>query len=156
MTGELEPSDEEAEAEYPHRLVRWVAFIVAALLGVGSWTSRQSDPGYASLMLACAVLLLLVAITLPRLTKVSVSPTRGPSLELDPRRGAERRASAKAADAAVTSDEVAKEIEDPETKLSVWKRAQAAAIRNGGATQRREARERAAALTLEARPAAGR
>lgn len=40
-------------------------------------------------------------------------------------------------------NDVVRDIQDPETKLSVWKRAQAAAIRNGGATQRREARERA-------------
>lgn len=39
-------------------------------------------------------------------------------------------------------NEVAKDIEDPETKLSVWKRSQAALIRNGNATERREARER--------------
>lgn len=40
-------------------------------------------------------------------------------------------------------NEVARDIEDPETKLSVWKRAQSALIRNGSATERREARERA-------------
>jgi len=39
-------------------------------------------------------------------------------------------------------NEVAREVEDPETKLTVWKRAQAATIRNGSVVQRREARER--------------
>lgn len=40
-------------------------------------------------------------------------------------------------------NEVTKDIEDPETGLSVWKRSQAALVRNGSATERREARERA-------------
>ncbi len=40
-------------------------------------------------------------------------------------------------------NEVAREVEDPETKQSVWKRLQAQAIRSGGAMQKREARERA-------------
>ena len=40
-------------------------------------------------------------------------------------------------------NDVARDITDPETKLSVWKRMQAAQIVNGGPVQRREARERA-------------
>ncbi len=40
-------------------------------------------------------------------------------------------------------NEVARSIEDPETGLPVWKRQQAALIRNGGEKARREARERA-------------
>ena len=39
-------------------------------------------------------------------------------------------------------NDVARDITDPETKLSVWKRMQAAQIVNGGPVQRREARER--------------
>ena len=39
-------------------------------------------------------------------------------------------------------NDVSRDIEDPETKLSVWKRTQAALIRNGGPAQKREARER--------------
>jgi N-acetylated-alpha-linked acidic dipeptidase len=39
-------------------------------------------------------------------------------------------------------NQVAREIEDPETRVSAWKRAQAARIRFGGPAQRREARER--------------
>jgi N-acetylated-alpha-linked acidic dipeptidase len=39
-------------------------------------------------------------------------------------------------------NEVARDVEDPETKLSVWKRSQAALVRNGGPVQKREARER--------------
>lgn len=40
-------------------------------------------------------------------------------------------------------NEVAREVEDPETRLTVWKRLQAQVIRNGGPVQKREARERA-------------
>jgi N-acetylated-alpha-linked acidic dipeptidase len=40
-------------------------------------------------------------------------------------------------------NEVAKDVEDPETRLSVWKRTQAQVIRTGGPVQKREARERA-------------
>ena len=40
-------------------------------------------------------------------------------------------------------NQVAREIEDPESKVTVWKRAQAARIRFGTPVQRREARERA-------------
>lgn len=39
-------------------------------------------------------------------------------------------------------NQVARVVEDPEAKVSVWKRAQAARIRYGGPAQRREARER--------------
>lgn len=39
-------------------------------------------------------------------------------------------------------NEVAREIPDPETGLTAWKRLQALQVRNGGAVQRREARER--------------
>ncbi|MGQ0766912.1 MAG: transferrin receptor-like dimerization domain-containing protein [Gemmatimonadota bacterium] len=39
-------------------------------------------------------------------------------------------------------NEVAREVRDPETGLSVWQRSQAALIRNGSATARREARDR--------------
>ena len=39
-------------------------------------------------------------------------------------------------------NQVARTVDDPESKLSVWKRAQAARIRFGGPTQRREARDR--------------
>ena len=39
-------------------------------------------------------------------------------------------------------NEVAREVEDPETKLPVWKRLQAQVIRTGGPVQKREARER--------------
>ena len=38
---------------------------------------------------------------------------------------------------------VARDIEDPETHLSVWKRLQAAIIQNGSAEERKDARERA-------------
>lgn len=38
---------------------------------------------------------------------------------------------------------VARDVEDPETKMSVWKRAQARAIARGSATERTEARSRA-------------
>lgn len=38
---------------------------------------------------------------------------------------------------------VARDVEDPETGLTVWKRSQAAVIRTGTPTERREARERA-------------
>jgi N-acetylated-alpha-linked acidic dipeptidase len=41
------------------------------------------------------------------------------------------------------TNQVAREIDDPESKVSVWKRAQAARIRFGGPQQRREARDRA-------------
>ena len=40
-------------------------------------------------------------------------------------------------------NEVIKDVEDPETKLTVWKRAQLNAIRNGSASDRAEARNRA-------------
>ncbi|MCC6317119.1 MAG: M28 family peptidase [Gemmatimonadaceae bacterium] len=40
-------------------------------------------------------------------------------------------------------NEVARDVEDPETRLSVWRRQQAAALRNGSPVQKREARERA-------------
>jgi N-acetylated-alpha-linked acidic dipeptidase len=40
-------------------------------------------------------------------------------------------------------NEVAKDVEDPETKLTVWKRAQLHAIRNGNANDRADARNRA-------------
>jgi N-acetylated-alpha-linked acidic dipeptidase len=40
-------------------------------------------------------------------------------------------------------NEVAREVPDPETNLSVWKRLQAQVIRGGGVVQKREARERA-------------
>jgi N-acetylated-alpha-linked acidic dipeptidase len=40
-------------------------------------------------------------------------------------------------------NEVSREVEDPETKLSVWARSQAALIRDGSAVNKREARERA-------------
>ncbi|MGQ0648400.1 MAG: transferrin receptor-like dimerization domain-containing protein [Gemmatimonadaceae bacterium] len=40
-------------------------------------------------------------------------------------------------------NEIAREVEDPETKLTVWKRLQAQTIRAGGPVQKREARERA-------------
>jgi N-acetylated-alpha-linked acidic dipeptidase len=40
------------------------------------------------------------------------------------------------------ANEVAKDIEDPESKVSVWKRQQARFVRTGGPTARREARER--------------
>ena len=39
-------------------------------------------------------------------------------------------------------NDVAKDVQDPETKLSVWKRAQLGAIRTGSAEERREARGR--------------
>src|SRR6059036_306921 len=39
-------------------------------------------------------------------------------------------------------NEVMKDVEDPETKLTVWKRAQLAAIRTGSAEERRDARSR--------------
>ena len=39
-------------------------------------------------------------------------------------------------------NEVMKDVEDPETKLTVWKRAQLAAIRTGSAEERRDARTR--------------
>ncbi len=38
---------------------------------------------------------------------------------------------------------VARDVEDPETHLSVWKRLQAGLIQNGGPDERKEARERA-------------
>jgi N-acetylated-alpha-linked acidic dipeptidase len=40
------------------------------------------------------------------------------------------------------TNQVAREVEDPESKVSVWKRAQAARIRFGAPPQRREARDR--------------
>lgn len=39
-------------------------------------------------------------------------------------------------------NEVARDVDDPETRLTVWRRQQAGAIRNGSPTQKREARER--------------
>jgi N-acetylated-alpha-linked acidic dipeptidase len=40
-------------------------------------------------------------------------------------------------------NEVARDVDDPETRLSVWRRQQAQAIRHGSAVQKREARDRA-------------
>lgn len=99
-----------AGGDTPHRLVRATAFTASLVYGGGSWYCRDTDPGYASLMLAGAIALLLVAITLPILRKLTVSPTGGVAVEVGPRE-LERDAAAKAADAGVPAEVITSQIQ---------------------------------------------